>query len=60
MEQLIQNKRVKINFGIFLYTVFTVCIVISDYLQYLISVNYWLSLGISVIAVALLWVLLRI
>ena len=59
MEQLIQNKRVKINFGIFLYTVFTVCIVISDYLQYLISVNYWLSLGISVIAVALLCVLLR-
>ncbi len=59
MEELIQKKRVKINFGIFLYTAFTICIVISDYLQYLISANYWLSLGIAAVAVAAGCFLLR-
>ena len=59
MESALQDKRVKINFGIALYTTFTVCIAISDYLQYLLSANYWLSLIISFLCVTAVWFLLR-
>ena len=59
MEAIKQQEKMKFNLGIVLYTAFTICIVISDYLQYLFSANYWLSLAIAVIGIGAICFLLR-
>ena len=59
MEAIKQQEKMKFNLGIVLYTAFTICIVIGDYLQYLFSANYWLSLAIAVIGMGAICFLLR-
>lgn len=53
------QEKIQISFGIALYTAFTVCIAGVDYLQYLLSLNYWWAFAISAAFVVLCCFLLR-
>ena len=48
-KSVLQENRSGISLGLLLYTVFTVGIVLSDYLQYLLSMNYWVAVCISLV-----------
>lgn len=45
----LQENRSGIRYGLLLYTVFTVGIVLSDYLQYFFAMSYWVAVSISLV-----------